>query len=59
MEFLNSIWIALTTENPGLVKILLILCGFIEAYLGMMLFINVLNIKTSKHESFSVIYVYK
>ena len=47
MEILNNVWNALCTENAELVNYLLIPLGFIEAFLIMMLFTNLLNIKCS------------
>ena len=50
MEMLNNIWIALSTENAELVNFLLIPCSFIENIMILMLFINLLNIKSSKKQ---------
>ena len=48
MEMLNNLWVALTTENLVLTSILYIPLAFIEAYVSMLLFTSVLNIKTTK-----------
>ena len=46
MEILNNIWTALSTQNEGLVNILLLPCSFIENLIIMHLFIYLLNITT-------------
>lgn len=48
MEILNNIWVALTTENSVLVSLLYIPLAFIEAYVSMLLFTNILNIKVTQ-----------
>lgn len=55
MEFLNNIWMAISTPNEGLVNILLIPAGIIENILIMYLFIGILNINSSKKQK--IIYV--
>lgn len=52
MEILNNIWSALSTENPGLVRIILIIAGFFEAYLFILLFSSLLKIQTTKRQNF-------
>ena len=47
IQFLNNIWIALSSENVQLVNILLIPFGFIENYMLMSLFLIVLNVNTT------------
>lgn len=47
MEFLNNIWMAISTPNVELVNILLIPAGIIEALLIMYLCIYILDIKSS------------
>lgn len=47
IQFLNNIWIALSSENVELVNILLIPLGFIENYLFMNLFLIFFNIKST------------
>ena len=56
IQFLNNIWIALSTENVELVNWLLIPIGIIEAFLFMNLFLIIFNLKTSKYQNF--IYVF-
>ena len=44
IQFLNNIWIALSSENVGLVNFLMIPACVVEAYLFMKLFLVILNI---------------
>ena len=44
MQFLNNIWIALSTENVELLNILFIPAGFIEHYLFMTLFLTIFSV---------------
>lgn len=55
MEILNNIWTALSTPNEGLINILSIPFTLIEIYLGMLLFVNILNIKANNKQK--IIYV--
>lgn len=48
MEFLNSIWLALSTENTKLINLLLIPFSFIEFYLLISLFTSILNNRLDK-----------
>ena len=52
MEFLNNVWVALSTPNEGLVKILLLPLSIIEMSLSLYLIINVFNLKTTKKQNF-------
>lgn len=52
MEFLNNIWIALSTENERLIKLLLIPSSFVELYLVILLFISILNLHPTKKQKF-------
>ncbi|MCI8272532.1 MAG: GHKL domain-containing protein [Clostridia bacterium] len=47
-QFLNNFWTALSTENVGLVNLILIPATIIELSLFMCLFLIILNIKASK-----------
>ena len=47
MELLQTIWTALTTPNEGLLKILAIPFTFLDIYVSMILFTNILNIEAS------------
>lgn len=50
MEILQNIWMALTSENEILVKLISIPCMFIEMTVTMLLFTTILNIKTTKSQ---------
>ena len=50
MQFLNNIWIALSTENVGLVNLMLVPATFIENYLLMNLFLIVLNVFANRKQ---------
>lgn len=52
MEMLNNIWNILCTENNQLVNIITSPLLFVESYLSLCLFINLLNIKSSKKQKF-------
>ena len=52
MQFLNNVWIALSSENPELVHWLLIPFTFIENYLFMMIFLIIFNVNYSKKQKF-------
>lgn len=56
MEILNNIWLALSTENEMLMKILMILFMPIEHYLTSSLFINLLRIETTNKKK--LIYIF-
>ena len=51
MEMLQTIWTALTTENPLIITLISIPLIFIEVYISMLLFTTILNIKTTNNES--------
>lgn len=53
MEILQTIWNVLITENERLANIIICPFIFIEAYLYMMVFILLLNIKTNKKQRIS------
>ena len=52
MEILNNIWSALSTENPGLVRIILIPFTFLEAYIAFLLFTTFLKIEYTKFQKY-------
>ena len=52
MEFLNNIWIAISTPNEGLLNILLIFAGILENYLTLFLFMSILNIFSNEKNKF-------
>lgn len=47
MEILNNIWVALSTENTELITVISTPLIFLENFLGLLLFVNLLNIKCS------------
>lgn len=51
-QFLNNLWVALSTENAVLLNILLIPFGIIESYLSMEIFLTIFNVKASKKQIF-------
>ena len=55
MEILNNIWNAISTPNEGLINVLLIPFGFLEAYLSLLLFSTILKIKTDFKQN--IIYI--
>ena len=52
MQFVNNIWIALSTENPALMNIFAIPLTLIENYLSMKIFLTIFNVKASKKQVF-------
>lgn len=51
-QFLNNIWIALSTENPVLMNILMIPITVIENYLSMKIFLTIFNATATKKQVF-------
>ena len=58
MEILNNIWVALSTPNENLLNILSIPLYFVEAFLTMYLFLNVIGINSSKKQRITYIVVF-
>lgn len=54
-EFLNNIWVALSTPNEGLIKALSFPLQFIEAPLTLYLIIAVFNLQNSKKQNITYI----
>lgn len=50
MDILNNIWNALSTENAGLLTIVTLPSIFIENFLMLMIFINLLNFECNKKQ---------
>ena len=57
MEFLNNIWMAISTPNEILINILLIPASFIENYLIMLLFSSILKISISKKQQLLYVFI--
>lgn len=55
MEILNNIWNMLTTPNSVLMNWIIIICGFIENFLYLNLFLSILNISSTKKQR--IIYI--
>ena len=55
-QLLNNIWIALSTENPVLIKLLMIPAGIIEPYLIMTLFTIIFKVNASKFQK--ILYIF-
>lgn len=55
MEILNNIWVALSTHNEGLLNILSIPLYFVEAFLTMYLFLNVIGINSTRKQRITYI----
>ena len=55
MEFLQTIWTALTTPNEMLIKIIFIPLSFLDTFIGMLFFSTILNIKSTKRQK--ILYV--
>ena len=58
MEILNTIWTALTTENEMLTNIFKYLFTFLEAFLTMLLFSNILKINSTKKQQFIYVIIF-
>ena len=58
MEILNNIWIALSTPNESLLNILSIPLYFVEAFLTMYLFLNVIGIDSTRKQRVTYIIVF-
>ena len=55
MEMLQTIWTALTTENPNMINLISIPLTFVEVFISMLLFSVILKIKITKKQG--LIYV--
>lgn len=52
MEFLNNLWVAISTPNEALISILTMPLFFVEVFLVMYLFIYIADIKTTNKNKF-------
>ena len=50
MEILNNIWTALSTPNEGLLNILLIPANIIETIISMYLFLNIMELNSTRNQ---------
>lgn len=55
MEILNNLWLAVSTPNEGLLNVITIPLFFVEIYLTMSLFINMVKISSNKKQK--ILYV--
>lgn len=58
MEILNNIWIALSTPNEILIKIILAIVTFFENFLSMQLFLSILNLNVSKKQKITYVVLF-
>lgn len=58
MNFLQTIWMALTTPNDLLIKLVIIPLTFIEIFVTMLLFTTILNISITKKQKFTYVIVF-
>ena len=58
MEILQTIWTALTTPNESLIRIIAIPFTFLDAFVCMLFFTNLLNIETTKKRKLIYVIVY-
>lgn len=54
-QFLNNIWIAISSKNINLVNLLMLPAGFIEPYLSMSLFLIIFNVNSDKKQKISYV----
>lgn len=47
---INNIWNALSSENPGLITLILHVAMFIESYLSLNLFLSIFNIESTRKQ---------
>lgn len=52
IEFLQTIWNSLTTENPAMITVISVPLTFIEVYISMLLFSALLSINITKKKAF-------
>lgn len=57
MEILNNIWNAISTPNELLINIISIPLYFVEAFLTMNLFLNILKINSTKKEKIAYVFL--
>jgi len=58
MEIFQTIWTALTTENKTLADLIATPLGFLESFIGMLLFTTILNITTSTKNKVKYVLIY-
>lgn len=58
MNTIQMIWSTLTSQNEALTNILLIPLAFVDIYVGMIFFTNILNIQTTKKSRILYVLIY-
>ena len=58
MNTIQTIWSALTSQNEPLTNILFIPLTFLDAFIGMLYFTSILNIKTTKKRKITYVVTY-
>lgn len=58
MGILQTIWNVLTSENEALTKIICAPLTFLEVYISMLIFLTILNIKSTKKQRFTYVTVF-
>ena len=58
MDILQTIWSAMSTPNESLVKIILIPLAYLDAFVGMLFFTTVLNIKATAKRKLIYVIIY-
>lgn len=58
MNIFQNIWVALTSENIVLVDVFVCIFIFIEAYISMLLFTTILNIKSEKKQKLLYVFLF-
>ena len=58
MDILQTIWTAMTTPNESLVKIIFIPFTYLEAFVNMLYFTTILNIKSNKKRKLLYVLIY-
>lgn len=58
MNTIQTIWSALTSQNETLTNILFIPLTFLDAFIGMLYFTSILNIKTTKKRKITYVVTY-
>ena len=55
MNILNNIWVAISTPNEVLTNIMVSMSTFVENFLIMLLFLTILDIKSSKKQKLTYV----
>ena len=58
MDIFQTIWTAMTTPNESLVRFMLILISYLDAFVGMLFFTTLLNIKSTTKRKIMYVLIY-